>query len=280
MNAGQQSCVPGGPFRTPAADAAPAESEAEIPGAADSLRWYEDQKERRENLAEDARATAGETEFRLGQSLRLTWLAAQRLDTSLSGMFTAKDLKPGFRLGSDGLVERSITLPPPVGQRWVPIVPDGQATANLTWKRWMFLQCHVGVLGAHRSAQKTYLIISRQAWWATARTDIEMWCEKCMTCLRFRRMAQKQESPPAIPIDAECWEEVMIDLEGPSNPPDKQGNIYTMTYICCVCHGVLTEKSVRCCATEARRMFATCMFRSGTIPTMLRSDRGPNSRIS
>ena len=26
---------------------------------------------------------------------------------------------------------------------------------------------------------------------------------------------------------------------------------------------------------EARRMFASCMFRSGTIPTLVRSDRGP-----
>ena len=67
----------------------------------------------------------------------------------------------------------------------------------------------------------------------------------------------------------------MIDLEGPYSPMDKQGNQYTMTYICCLCHGILTDRSPKCNAAEARRMFANCMLRSGTIPTLLRSDRGP-----
>ena len=66
----------------------------------------------------------------------------------------------------------------------------------------------------------------------------------------------------------------MIDLEGP-NPRDKMGNRYYMTYICCLCHGILTERSQKCNATEARRMFATCMFRAGCLPKLVRSDRGP-----
>ncbi len=138
----------------------------------------------------------------------------------------------------------------------------------------MFLQCHVGVLGAHRNTEKTLNIVSRQAWWSTMRRDLELWIQRCMTCLRFRRMAQKQESPEVVPVDAECWQEVMIDLEGPSNPPDKQGNKYSLTYICRVCRGLLTERSCKCNATEARRMFAVCVFRSGTLPLLL-SDRGP-----
>ena len=36
---------------------------------------------------------------------------------------------------------------------------------------------------------------------------------------------------PVIPVDAECWQEVMVDLEGPSQPADKQGNKYSFTYI-------------------------------------------------
>ena len=79
----------------------------------------------------------------------------------------------------------------------------------------------------------------------------------------------------AIPLDAECWEEVMIDLEGPNAPADKDGNRYSITYVCCLCHGTLLDRAPRANATEARRMFASCMLRSGTIPTMCRSDRGP-----
>ena len=87
------------------------------------------------------------------------------------------------------------------------------------------------MLGAHRSAAKTSSIIVRQAWWQSCRTDVETLVHKCMTCLRFRRMATKQEAVPVIPVSAECWEEVMIDLEGPNNPADSMGNKYTMTYI-------------------------------------------------
>ena len=67
----------------------------------------------------------------------------------------------------------------------------------------------------------------------------------------------------------------MIDLEGPSNPPDKSGCTHTMSYICCLCKGLLTDRAPRAGAMEARRMFACCMLRSGTVPSMLRSDRGP-----
>ena len=67
----------------------------------------------------------------------------------------------------------------------------------------------------------------------------------------------------------------MIDMEGPSNPATKDGCKYTMTYICCLCHGLLSEPGARLVQTEARRMLACCIMRSGTIPTLLRSDRGP-----
>ena len=67
----------------------------------------------------------------------------------------------------------------------------------------------------------------------------------------------------------------MVDLEGPNNPPDKDGNKYVMTYMCCFCHGIFLEASSRITGADVRRMFASCMFRSGTFPTLVRSDRGP-----
>ena len=51
---------------------------------------------------------------------------------------------------------------------------------------------------------------------------------------RFRKVAQRQEAPSVIPIEAECCERVMIDIEGPSTPADLDGCIYVMTYICTV----------------------------------------------
>ena len=144
-------------------------------------------------------------------------------------MFGKKgELAAGYRICPvDGVIERQVGG---VCAKWVPIVPEGQATANLSWKRWVFLQCHVGMLGAHRNAKKTCFIILRQCWWQSVSSDVEDWCARCITCLRFRRVATKQDSPVTVAaLDAECWEEVMIDLEGPYSPTDKQGNQYTMT---------------------------------------------------
>ena len=107
------------------------------------------------------------------------------------------------------------------------------------------------------------------------KADVTQWCEVCVTCLRFRRIPKKGPQVSVLPVAAECWQEVMIDLEGPNNPADSDGNKYVMTYICTVCQGILLERSAKCNATEARRMFAACVLRSGTIPTVLRSDNGP-----
>ena len=240
-----------------------------------ALKYYEVKNAKREELVEEARADSGEIKFGVTTSLRQTWMAEQRLDPALSPMFAAKTLDQGYRKGPDGLLERHVKRPSPLGAIWVPIVPAGNATAVLTWKQWVFLQCHVGVLGAHRNAEKTLDLILRRAWWQDVEKDVSRWCQKCITCLRFRKVAEKAPSPEVKLITGECWEEVMIDLEGPWNPASKSGYQYTMTYICCLCHGVLLEHSTKCNAMEARRMFASCMFRSGTIPTLVRSDMGP-----
>ena len=173
------------------------------------------------------------------------------------------------------MLEREVKQPPPAGVKWVPVVPEGQCTANLTWKRWLFLQMHAGFLGAHRNADKTYGLLIRQCWWRTPRTDVDTWIKNCSTCERFRKIPQKQVAQAAIPIDAECWEEVMFDFEGPSQPCDKEGNRYGSSYVCCLCHGVLCERSTVLNGREARRMFASSVFRSGRIPTLLRTDGGP-----
>ena len=144
-------------------------------------------------------------------------------------MFSAKELANGYRIAKDGLLERQVNLPPPANATLVPIVPEGQAQANLPWKRWLFLQCHVGILGAHRNAEKTCALLSRQVWWPTMTIDVQTWWESCLTRSRLRKVPRRQESIPVIPTDRDCWEEVMIDLEGPSNPADKGGCKYTMT---------------------------------------------------
>ena len=70
-------------------------------------------------------------------------------------MFQQKGLPVGFPKAQDAVLERQVTVPGPYGEKWVPIVPDGLATQNLSWRRWCFLQVHVGTMGAHRGVNQT-----------------------------------------------------------------------------------------------------------------------------
>ena len=132
----------------------------------------------------------------------------------------------------------------------------------------------MGVFGAHRSSSKTVEILVRLVWWESMTKDVEFWVSKCITCLRFRSRPTKQDMVPVKRLDCETWQEVMVDFEGPSNPPDRYGNRYSLTYCCLLCHGVLLEPARALTGTEVRRCFSRCIFRSGTLPTLVRSDRG------
>ncbi len=136
--------------------------------------WYEAATGVREALAEEARADAGESKFAVADSLRISWLVAQRADTTLYALLAKPDEKKGYRLATDSLLEKCVIAKDrPVA--WVPVVPQGNATTHLSWKRWVWLQNHIGVFGAHRGATKTIILLLRVVWWATMSKDFEAW---------------------------------------------------------------------------------------------------------
>ena len=151
---------------------------------AETLRWYPERDEKREVIRDDAKADHGECEFKFGESLRITWVSQQHADKELAVILKSKPITDGYRVASDGVLEREVKLPPPCPSKWVRVVPDGLSLAHMTWKRWIFLQCHIGFLGGHRSAEKTYLLMVRQCWWKTMKADIDKWVNDCLTCMR------------------------------------------------------------------------------------------------
>ena len=238
------------------------------------LKWHNDRCKLHDEQVEDMKVEHGESEFQVKGCLRSTILGAQRIDPNLNKIFTAKEMPQGFRRAEDGVLERHVAMPPPITSVWAVVLPDGHAAQHMSWKRWAFLQVHVGILGGHRGPQKTLNGLRRLVGWSTMAKDVEKWCNRCHTCQRFRKVAQKQVAPDVVRIDAECWERVMVDLEGPSTPADLDGCVYVMTYICQTRHAVLLNRSKKCNGSEVRRMFADCVFRSGTLPCMVNTDRG------
>ncbi|MCP4895732.1 MAG: transposase family protein, partial [bacterium] len=178
----------------------------------------------------------------------------------------------------DGIWEREAESEPEGHPRWVPYIPVGEVGLHTSWRYWVFFQSHVGVFGGHRLAPQTLHILRRIVWWPSMKSDVEEWVKECLTCIRFRKRPMKQEAVAVKPRPLECWQEVMVDVEGPSNPADRQGNRYVMTYICCLCHGVLLEPCKDLTFSEVRRAFGRCLFRSGTLPNIIRSDRGVEFR--
>ena len=234
-------------------------------------RWFAEALKKRASLRDEARAEAGDSDFEVTSGVRSRLLLSQKADNKVQELAA----KEGFRANeADGVVETRVPGRIEGQEIWVPVVPEGAAAGHISWKRWVFLQAHVGVFGGHRLANQTVRILRRLVWWSGMKSDVEGWVEDCLTCARFRKRPTKQDAVAVKPRDLECWQEVMIDMEGPSNPADKLGNKYVMTYICCLCHGVFLEPCRNLTGTEVRRAFGRCIFRSGTLPAMIRSDRG------
>ena len=225
----------------------------------------------RAELAEEARVHAGVAEFSVTGSLRSLWYEAQRKDESLAGHF--RRTGDPFRLGADGLLERQVALV--TGDKvWVPVIPIGIVGINgLTFRKSCFDQAHYGATGGHRSAERTLQILSRAVWWPSMQEDVKKWTSQCLACLKARSRPTKVTAQSMKCLADSCWQEVSVDCEGP-NREDRWGYRYTLTYLDCLSHAVLIEPMRSLTHAEVRRSFARCIFRSRTIPTLVRSDRG------
>ena len=245
----------------------------EFKGGVPSLSLVAGEDEnRREQLAVEARDAANISEFRVTGSLRTAWYEGQRRDPSLAG--SIRKPEPPMVMSGDGLLEREVTLR--TGQTVVvPVVPNGAAGANgVTWRRACYNSVHCGVLGAHRSAEVTVKLLERAVWWPDLEKDVRTWVAKCLACIKGRSRPTKVEAR-AVKCGAEtCWQEVSVDCEGP-NREDREGHRYSLTYFDCLSHAVLLEPMRSLTHAEVRRAFVRCVLRSRTIPSLIRSDRGP-----
>ena len=125
-------------------------------------------------------------------------------------------------MGADDLLERRVVEEERIS--WRPVVPR-------SWRDWVILQAHVGIMGAHRNAKKTVMTLAKTCWWKAMLADCEAFTEKCIVCVKGRKKPLKQEAVASKPTRLEAWEEVSVDMEGPMLPPDAQGTRFVMSYL-------------------------------------------------
>jgi hypothetical protein len=214
----------------------------------------------------------------LNVDLRTSWYQAQRADAELAPLVA----KPpeGYRLSADGLLEHFVVPITKTEGRWVVVVPDGYAATRMSWRFFCWKQDHIGVLGAHRSAKKSYERLTRICYWKNMQADLEIRVSQCLVCIRGRKRPTKTHSVAVRPSHLQCWEEVSMDFEGPMTPEDRQGNKYTLTYTCCISHDVMFEAVRNLTHSEVRRAFSRLLFRSRCLPKLVRTDRGQEFKNS
>ena len=158
---------------------------------------------------------------------------------------------------------------------WLPVVPEGFATPHLTWRRWIWQVHHSSTVGGHRSPDATQELLRRVCWWPRMAADITQWCARCLACVQHRREPRKNPQVAVRATQYDPWQDVVVDMEGPVNPASADGHRYIMTYMCNFTGAILLEPAKHLKAQEIRRLFSKCMFRSGTLPVVVRTDRGP-----
>ena len=240
-------------------------------GVAEGEESEADQERKWEGSARDLRADYDLGEFRVSGSLRAAWYQGQRADPNLKPRFDK--LPSGYRLATDGLLEKKSDVTGPEKEIWVPVVPPGNAYGGCSWRRACFDQIHCGWLGGHRNADKTLKLLQRVVYWDGMQEDVVRWVKNCGVCLRWRSQPKKLEAKAVKTLASTCWAEVVIDIEGP-NPADQHGYRYILTYLDALSHGVLLEPLKALTREEVRRAFSRCVFRSRTLPEVVRTDRG------
>ena len=58
----------------------------------------------------------------------------------------------------------------------------------MSWRRWLFEQCHCTFMSPHRRSGPTFRLLRRVGWWPTLTLDFNRWLYSC-TCRKYRAQA-------------------------------------------------------------------------------------------
>ena len=135
--------------------------------------------------------------------------------------------------------------------------------------------CHDHLLsGGHLGVKKTFEKLRSRYYWTNMFKSVEDWCRSCVTCLGRKNPAPLSQPTTPLPIPANPFEMVSVDVLGPFLAANGTGNRYIVVYCDHLTRWVeavafRTLNSL----TIARMLVERIMCRHGA-PKMLLSDRG------
>ena len=183
---------------------------------------------------------------------------------------------------TDGLLEYCYRAKSGTMVRWVPYVPSAKcifAPEDVSWRKWLFNYCHEGLLNAHRPQAQTYHLLKRMSYWPSQARDVDRWCASCMTCMKFRS-TRLSTGPLKSMIGDESnvgklpWQDVIIDCMGPFTRAEG-GEQYILSYTCTQLKVSKLESMKSLQAGYFSRALVRVPLRTGIMPDIVRSDRGP-----
>ena len=186
-----------------------------------------------------------------------------------------------FRLApTDGVLEYQQVYATWVA--WVPVCPNARlelGEGSMTWKEWMFQMAHgTEVMSNHRTANETAQILKRMTFWEGMGPDCDKYYRSCQVCLKYRSHAVQgpYRSILADPSNLHVlpWQDVIIDIQGPFTKAGG-GEQYVLAYHCTKLKVPILVPLKTLTTANFSQALATALFRSRTVPDIIRTDRGP-----
>jgi hypothetical protein len=109
---------------------------------------------------------------------------------------------------------------------------SGAPFPGLSWRSFVFRIHHVGPFGGHKNATQTKELLRRVVTWPRMGHDVEVWCDRCWTCILYRKRGSRLPAGIIVCRGRTPWGHVHIDFEGPITPADVAGYTRICTYIC------------------------------------------------
>ncbi len=135
--------------------------------------------------------------------------------------------------------------------------------------------CHDHLLsGGHLGVQRTFDKIRARYYWAGLYRDVQEWCTNCRECTMRKERHDLRLPVMSVPIPAEPWEFVSVDVMGPFVSARGSGNKFIVVYCDHLTRYVETiAMRVQDTKSLARGLVERVMCRHG-CPRVLLSDRG------